>query len=161
MGTLVHTPDKYHNKSISSPQVQRSIHFNVHKLVSTFNICYLLCPGSTSEKIQDIIGISRYNLKLTYYFGDDRPLNDYGVITNGGRKCHLKGLGVYSVEKITKKQFVELQNDFDPIEAPPGPYKLQPENQGRNSDPINVFRAHRSIRFRIYKDSQLVHLNKV
>ena len=65
------------------------------------------------------------------------------------------------MEKITKKQFVELQNDFDPIEAPPGPYKLQPENQGRNSNPINVFRTHRSIRFRIYKDSQLVHMNKV
>ena len=72
----------------------------------------------------------------------------------------MKGLGVYSVEKITKKQFVELQNDFDPIEAPPGPYKLQPENQGRKSNPINVFRTHRSKRFRIYKDSQLVHLNK-
>ena len=25
---------------------------------------------------------------------------------------------------------IEIENDFDPIEAPPGPYNIQPEYQG-------------------------------
>ena len=39
----------------------------------------------------------------------------------------------YDLDKITVEQLVELENDFDDIEAPPGPYKIQPENQGNNS----------------------------
>ena len=30
-----------------------------------------------------------------------------------------------------------IENDFDPIEAPPGPYKVQPENQGKIEDKAN------------------------
>lgn len=55
---------------------------------------------------------------------------DYGVITDGGNKVFVKGMTIYTVEKITDKELEELENDFDPIEAPPGPYKVQPENQG-------------------------------
>ena len=29
------------------------------------------------------------------------------------------------------EEFEELMNDFEDIEAPPGPYKIQPENQGK------------------------------
>ena len=36
----------------------------------------------------------------------------------------------YDLEKITEEQAAELENDFDDIEAPPGPYTIQPENQG-------------------------------
>ena len=43
----------------------------------------------------------------------------------------MKGVVEYTAEKITEKELEDLENDFDPIEAPPGPYKLQPENQGR------------------------------
>ena len=54
----------------------------------------------------------------------------------------LKGMVAYTAEKITHKELDELENDFDPMEAPPGPYKLQPENQGRmneeNSQKFNV-----------------------
>jgi len=56
--------------------------------------------------------------------------HDYGVISDGGTKCHLKSISNYSVEKITEEQLIEIENDFDPIEAPPGPYKLQPEKKG-------------------------------
>ena len=55
---------------------------------------------------------------------------DYGVITDGGKKVFIKGMANYTTEKITEKELEELENDFDPIEAPPGPYKVQPENQG-------------------------------
>ena len=58
------------------------------------------------------------------------PLYDYGVIKEGGKKVYMKGMVEYEVEKITEEQLIELQNDYDPIEAPPGPYKEQPEKKG-------------------------------
>ena len=42
----------------------------------------------------------------------------------------MKGFSTYTAEKITKEQLKEIQNDFDPIEGPPGPYRVQPEHQG-------------------------------
>ena len=59
------------------------------------------------------------------------PLHDYGVIIEEGKKCLMKGMKEYTVEKITEEQLIELQNDYDPIEAPPGPYKIQPEKKGK------------------------------
>ena len=57
--------------------------------------------------------------------------SDLGVIFDGGRKCSMKGFtGIAGLEKITKKEFEEIMNDFEPIEAPPGPYKVQPEKKG-------------------------------
>ena len=57
--------------------------------------------------------------------------NDYGVITDGGNKVYIKGFTQYEVDKISDEEFEELVNDFDDIEAPPGPYTIQPENQGK------------------------------
>ena len=57
--------------------------------------------------------------------------SDLGVIFDEGRKCSMKGFtGIAGLEKITAKEFEEIMNDFEPIEAPPGPYKLQPEKKG-------------------------------
>ena len=86
--------------------------------------------GPVSDKVAEVVGERHYNLRVTYYLGSAAPLEDLGVITEGGARVQLKGLSVYSVEKITDQQFEEMQNDFDPIEAPPGPYKLQPEKKG-------------------------------
>ena len=33
--------------------------------------------------------------------------------------------------KITEEEANAIMNDFDPIEAPPGPYKLQPGVPGK------------------------------
>ena len=61
-------------------------------------------------------------------------LKDYGVIMDGGNKVCMKGMGqIYNVEKITDEEFAALEDDFDDIEAPPGPYTVQPENQGYKS----------------------------
>ena len=43
---------------------------------------------------------------------------------------HSGSAGVSQLTKITDEEFEALMNDFDPIEAPPGNYKIQPENQG-------------------------------
>jgi len=40
-------------------------------------------------------------------------------------------MGVCEYEWITEQEAAELQADGDPIDAPPAPYKLQPDNQGR------------------------------
>ena len=32
----------------------------------------------------------------------------------------MKGLLLYTTEKITEEEMIELENDYDPIEAPPG-----------------------------------------
>ena len=43
----------------------------------------------------------------------------------------MKGLaGVSTLRKITEAEVEEILNDCDPIEAPPGEYKIQPEKQG-------------------------------
>ena len=39
-------------------------------------------------------------------------------------------MGVAEYVKITKKEKLALENDYDPIEAPPGPYKIQPDIKG-------------------------------
>merc|ERR1711936_1541724 len=58
--------------------------------------------------------------------------SDLGVIFDGGRKCSMKGFtGIAGLEKITEKEFEDIMNDFEPIEAPPGPYKVQPEKKGK------------------------------
>lgn len=57
-------------------------------------------------------------------------LDDLAVITKGGCRVYVKGMVEYDLEKITEEQAADLENDYDDIEAPPGPYKIQPENQG-------------------------------
>ena len=39
-------------------------------------------------------------------------------------------MGLSELIKITEEEKIAIDNDFDPIEAPPGPYKVQPDVQG-------------------------------
>ena len=88
--------------------------------------------GEASDQICEKIGKCNYNVMLTFDFAL-RKFNDneYGVVTEGGNKVFMKGFTHYEVDKISDNEFEELMNDFDDIEAPPGPYKIQPENQGK------------------------------
>ena len=61
------------------------------------------------------------------------------MIVDGGRKCYLKGIVIYNIEKITDEEFDAMEKDYDPIEAPPGPYKIQPHNQGRFSKLNDIY----------------------
>ena len=48
-----------------------------------------------------------------------------------GMRCVTKGaIGVSELIKITEQEKIEMENNYDPIEAPPGPYKIQPDIQG-------------------------------
>ena len=42
----------------------------------------------------------------------------------------MNGFKSYAVKKITEQELRDLQNDFDPIEVPTGPYIVQPDYQG-------------------------------
>ena len=39
--------------------------------------------------------------------------------------------GVSGLIKITEDDLERIMNDFEPMEAPPGPYKVQPEKKGK------------------------------
>ena len=77
---------------------------------------------------------------------------EYGVLSSDGSKCVNKSkknkmihyshnqegsilyAGVSAVSKLLKiseEEKVALDNDYDPIAAPPGPYIIQPSNQGQ------------------------------
>ena len=54
-----------------------------------------------------------------------------GVLMDDGMRCVTKGaIGVSELIKITEEEKIEMENNYDPIEAPPGPYKVQPDIQG-------------------------------
>jgi len=76
-----------------------------------------------------------YNIKTKFAFGESEEkveFIEHGVLLPDGSKCFFKGMiGHTSIEKITEEELMAIENDFDPIEAPPGPYKVQPQNQGK------------------------------
>ena len=46
----------------------------------------------------------------------------------------MKGMASLSaLEKISEEELEVIRADFDPIETPPGQYRIQPKNQGENS----------------------------
>merc|ERR1719402_1604880 len=56
---------------------------------------------------------------------------EHGVVNDDGTRVTMKGImGTSSFVKITEEE-EEILADGDPVEAPPGPYKVQPEYQGR------------------------------
>ena len=88
-----------------------------------------------------------YNVKLTTTIapsteGDTEDEEDdstqkkgqfssFGIVFDEGRQLAMEGLaGVSTLRKITETEMEEILNDCDPIEAPPGEYKIQPEKQG-------------------------------
>jgi len=106
--------------------------------------------GEADPEVQKRSGEKTYNVKLTLGFMDKEDneregeekekegdsdmfeFGDLGVIYDEGRKCSMKGFaGISGLEKITEEEFEEIMNDFDPIEAPPGPYKVQPDKKGK------------------------------
>lgn len=56
---------------------------------------------------------------------------ELGVISADGNKCVIKtNMAVADMIKISEEDKIAIDNNFDPIESPPGPYKVQPEVQG-------------------------------
>merc|ERR1711872_1071404 len=88
--------------------------------------------GEADPKVQELTGMKNYNVKIKLSFViEDEPAEDdsnklpefidSGILYENGTKCVLKGsAGVSQLIKITKEELEAMENDFDPIEAPPG-----------------------------------------
>ena len=87
--------------------------------------------GEADPAVQERSGDKSYNMKLTMLYKKSVEFSDLGILYDMGRRCCMKGMaGVASLEKITEEQMEEIMNDCDPIDAPPGSYTVQPDNQG-------------------------------
>ena len=81
-----------------------------------------------AEKV-DSDGISQL---YGVYAQQNIEFHEHGVVYAEGRKCSMKGMaGVSGLEKISEEEYEQIMNDGDPIEAPPGPYKVQPNVKGK------------------------------
>ena len=109
------------------------------KVKNVFNISmkHTIFIGESSDSVLKRSGKARYDVKITFVTGiqkgEEKPLEftSYGAITEEGRKAYFSGVREYEIERITQKEIEEIENDFDQIEAPPGPYTIQPDKQGR------------------------------
>ena len=107
----------------------------------------LFSTGKADPEVEKRSGSKHYNAKLTMSFIEEEDKEaeeeekeesekkmefiDLGVIFDDGRQCCMKGMaGVSGLVKITEVELEKIMNDCDPIEAPPGPYKVQPEKEG-------------------------------
>jgi len=86
--------------------------------------------GETVPKVAERTGKSSYNLEFRYTFGQE--MRELAVVSDDGKKIVTKGLaGISELQWATKEEITALENEGDPIEAPPGPYKLQPNVKGK------------------------------
>ena len=61
---------------------------------------------------------------------------EFGVISEDGETVQMRGImmgmtGDYSLIKISEEEFGKLENSLDSMDAPPGPYIVQPHVQGK------------------------------
>jgi len=86
--------------------------------------------GEADPEVVKLSGEKSYNIQLTYSFGQDFIEN--GVLSKDGLKITTKGvMGIAELEWVTEEEAARLEAEGDPIEAPPGEYKIQPEYQGK------------------------------
>lgn len=90
--------------------------------------------GTTTKELTEKIGEQMCNLKIISKH-NDFTFELFGVISSDGKSATIDGSsGVFMLEWVTEKEaeiIAEEAKVGDPIEAPPGPYKIQPENQGK------------------------------
>jgi len=71
-----------------------------------------------------------YNIEMSVNWGQD--FKEMGVLSRDGKTIITKGvMGVGKMKWATEEEIAAIENEGDPIDAPPGPYKIQPEYQGK------------------------------
>ena len=85
--------------------------------------------GEASMEIAEESGELFYNTKIT---SNDGKVCKFGVVSKDGLRLTMAGIvGVCFIDWITEEEVDQLTIQGDPMEAPPGPYKIQPHNVGR------------------------------
>jgi len=99
--------------------------------------------GEAIDEIKEKTGIDNYNVEMKMLWNEQLgdgfkewvlAFSELGIITENGEKCVSKsagGMGVVELQKISEEEANIIINDYDPIEAPPGSYKIQPEVPGK------------------------------
>lgn len=88
------------------------------------------------------VGECNFNIQVTCYRVGNTvdetgnlkkmPITMFGVLVDGGTKGYMKGmLGLCTLQKIKDEEVERLRDDFESMEAPPGPYKVQPGVKGK------------------------------
>merc|ERR1712123_388954 len=86
--------------------------------------------GEADPEIVKTTGQKICNIRFSVSFG--KEMHETGVISEDGLRITVKGMmGMTELEWITEEEAAALEADGDPIEAPPGDYKIQPEYQGK------------------------------
>jgi len=86
--------------------------------------------GEADPEIVKTTGQKFYNIEFIYLAG--KEFTELGVVSEDGLKIATKGmLGIASLEWMTEEEKAALEAEGDPIEAPPGDYKIQPEYLGK------------------------------
>ena len=88
-------------------------------------------PKEEEEGEKEEVSLQTKQYFLLFCFQKKFVFCDHGIVYDEGRKCSMKGpAGVAGLAKITEDEVEEIMNDYDPIEAPPGPYTVQPDKPG-------------------------------
>ena len=87
--------------------------------------------GDADQEICELTGKISFDLELTFTV-HEKEFKKLGVITKNGTKITMKSMmGIAKFEWITDEEAAAIEDNGDPFDAPPAPYKLQPENQGK------------------------------
>ena len=86
--------------------------------------------GEADPEIVKRTGQHFYNIKIMFSYG--KNVTEYGVLSQDGLKITTKCLmGICEMKWITEEEAQALEDEGDPITAPPGDYKIQPDYQGK------------------------------
>ena len=87
--------------------------------------------GELDEALAKQTDVKKLNIKLTMNIGEMVRVFE-GVLREDGKQITIKSATGSSVlDFMTEEEIESLETDGDPFEAPPGPYKVQPENLGK------------------------------
>ena len=87
--------------------------------------------GKASDRVADKSAKENFNVEVKCEFFNNEVV-DHGVMMDDGRTFYLENMmGLWTLEWISDEEAEALENDGDPIEAPPNHYKVEPERQGR------------------------------
>merc|ERR1711936_657575 len=86
--------------------------------------------GAADPDIVKSTGQEVYNVEFSYNIV--RTFTELGVISKDGLTITVKGgMGIFELKLMTEEEKAVLEDEGDPIEAPPGPYKIQPDKHGK------------------------------
>lgn len=87
--------------------------------------------GDLDEAMAKQTDVKKLNIKITMNIGEIVRVFE-GVLREDGKQIVIKsGNGNSVLDLMTEEEVESLEADGDPFEAPPGPYKVQPEKTGR------------------------------